>query len=270
MLQRLQEAFLGTFRNDNTRATYAQCLGRFLEEAGLNTLNDFRALTVAQAERAAHSLARSSSPKTASLCLTAARSFGSYLVREGYLKANPLREAKGPKVGDNVPHDNVLRPHELEALTTADLTRLERAVTICLLTQGWRASGLCSLTWRDVEQDSKGWSIEVLLKGGRRVRQRLRPESVEALQDLWEGMKAKASDFLFTSSSGKQLTRYDVHKIVTRSVQKACGRTVTPHGLRATCGSRMISEKGIEAARQWLMHSSINTTVRYSRWSVVE
>lgn len=88
---------------------------------------------------------------------------------------------------------------------------------------------------------------------------------INALHDYWKSRKVK-SDYAFTSSTGKSMTTRAMNSSLYTAVKnsKVIDRHISYHTLRHTCGSILYQKtKDMEFVREWLCHSSINTTQRY-------
>lgn len=183
----------------------------------------------------------------------------------GTKRGSPFEEVELPSFRGNIPEWNVLHPGELAKLEK-ELRghKLDRLVILALAMQGWRVNELCALKWSDLTVDKDGDTIASFIgKGGKPARQMVQPEVLKAAK-AWAGPAGKG---VFVLGG---FNRFDVHYIVTKWSKKVLGRRVTPHGLRATFISDVISRKGIEAARQLARHADIKTTQRYSRWVVMK
>lgn len=258
------DAWLAQYRVSLTRSAYRGALARFCEAGGISTLDDLRAVKAQDLPELVSRVA--GSPATIQQTLSAVRSLYRHLRLE-----DPTIGFRGPTIGDNVPDWNVLHPGDSQLVLDHLTDPHQRAVLLALVLQGWRVTELCRLTWGQVRQDREhGWVVEWRGKRNKLRTQGIQAAVLEAIQALGEppaGAK-RARAPLLPHPSGRAWTRFEVYNLVTRA-GKAAGRRITPHGLRATYISSVISRKGIEAARQLAGHSSLDTTSRYSRWQIV-
>ena len=262
----LTEAFARL--NPATRTRYQHVWTGFALEAKIIDLPALKALNGRGLEKVLDVMLTKYAPATVALTLAAVRC----VVRKGVqLDALPKDSTVGVKVpvGDNVPRNNVLLAGELEKLAKAlPLGTLERAVVLALALQGLRRAELCAATWGDVKKGSDGrLELHLVGKGGKPAVLGLQPLVLKAVQ-AWAGTEtcgAPNAPFI-AATPGVPLDEQQVYRMVNQITLKHLGHRATPHGLRATFGSDVIARKGIEVARQLMRHSSINTTVRYSRW----
>ncbi len=249
-----------------TQSAYRAALERFFRAAGLETLAQVKEL--GDFRKALRVLEKESAPATVAHTVSVVRQFYQALQVES-------PEVKDPTVGvhiqapDNVPDWNVLKQGDASELIELIPEPRDKAVVLTLVLQGWRVSEFCAMTWKNVRREGERWVVEWKAKRGKMRRQVLQPVVLEALRAAaGKGKKADLpSGPLVLNERGRAYTRDDVYHMVTR-YSKKLGRRVTPHGLRATYISSVISRKGIEAARQLAGHRSIATTQRYSRWVV--
>jgi site-specific recombinase XerD len=247
---------------DATKTSYRNALRRFLDIAGLTTLEAAEKLKSAQ--DVLSTLERDSEPATVAHTISVARQFYKHLKLSGRDVADPTF-GLAVKHADNVPDWNVL--HEGDSAKLLQLVKAprDRAVLLALILQGWRVSELANMQWRQLRETKTGWEVEWKAKGRKLRVQGLQASVLEAIRAL--GGREKPSDPLIPKSGQAPLTRKDIYRIVTK-YSKAFGRRVSPHGLRATYISSVISRKGIDAAKQLAGHKDISTTQRYSRWVV--
>jgi integrase/recombinase XerD len=207
--------------------------------------------------------------------LVAIKSFFKFLVREGYLLANPTSELELPRTRRALPA--VLSEAEmLKLLEVPDVQTLwgmrDRTLMETLYGTGLRNSELCSLTLDQVDlvthtvrlqkgkgnkgrvmplgQEAQHW-IEIYLE---KVRpQLLRSPNVQALfLDRW-GHAA--------------LTRNGLDQTFQRLSKKAgLGKNVTPHILRHSCATHMLRHgASLRHIQELLGHASLTSTEHYTR-----
>jgi len=258
------EQFVAKHKSKATKDAYRQALARFFAAGGLVTVDQVKVVAPEDLPRLLRALG--GSPATVKHTVSVARSFYAHLRAEDTSVVDPTTGFKTPPIGDNVPSWNVLHPGDPAEVLALIEDPHDRAVFLALLLQGWRCSELCALTWGQVrkEQDNR-WVVEWRGKRGKQRVQGLQPMVLEAVRALGGTVKPNAP--LLITRSGKPWTRNTVYAVITRYA-KLAGKHLSPHGLRATYISSVISRKGIEAARQLAGHSSLATTQRYSRWQI--
>lgn len=245
---------------------------RFLDHVDAPTLPKLLALTPPGAALAVEAMREAQyQPASIQVACSSARVFFRRLVAKGLVPSNPLSEIR-VKGGQNIPVWNVLQASEIEKLVEAPTGRhrlRDRAVILALVEHGFRASELCAIRWEQVIKEPDGRLVATVLgKGKKEARMRLKPRTVEAAL-AWSKSTRSSRPFIPMELDGTPLDRFEVHAIIT-TWAKSIGSKVTPHGVRATFISDVISRKGIETARKLARHASIGTTVRYSRWEVLD
>ncbi len=243
---------------ETTRAGYRDALARFFAAAEVTELKDLDGLDFPATVKA---LEKKYKPATVAQTVIALRQFLKFI------GAADLTVGFKSKPYDNVPDQNVLHEGDPALLLATVTDPRDRAVLTALMLQGWRVSDLCNLKWGNVRPGkiSGSWIVEFKTKRGKLRTQGLQAVVYELAVSLVD--KTTPSTPFIASASGAAFTRHEVYGLVTR-YSTLFGRRVTPHGLRATYISSVISRKGIEAARQLAGHKSLTTTQRYSRWQI--
>jgi len=210
--------------------------------------------------------------KTASLHMSAVRSFYNFLLEIKEIKQNPFEGIKNPKVEKKLP--NFLNNTEIQAMFEEtdikdDLTLRNVLIMEFLYTTGLRVSELCRIKLRDLNSDNQ--SIKVVGKGNKeRIiyykacnEELLNKYINEARNNILEGTP---SDYLFTSKSGKPLTTRTVENIVAKySTSKEIKTKVTPHTLRHTYATDLLNNGAdIRSVGELLGHESLSTTQIYT------
>ncbi len=245
---------------ENTRAGYDAAIARFLEAAGVADLPSF--LAFQDFPGAVKSLEKDYKPATVAQTVIALRQFCRFLAMPD------LTAGFKSKPFDNVPLENVLHEGDPALLLATVEDPRDRAVLTALMLQGWRVSDLCNLKWGNLRPGKApgSWIAEFKTKRGKLRTQGLQSAVYELAKGL-AGKKVSPSSPFIAGPSGEPFTRHEIYGLVTR-YSTLFGRRVSPHGLRATYISSVISRKGIEAARQLAGHKSLTTTQRYSRWQI--
>ena len=259
------EQFLARYPAKTTQSAYRDALERFFHAGGLTDLDAVKSVTREAFPGIIYKL--TCGPATVKHTVAAARAFYTFLRSLDYSIEDPTGGFKTPAVGDNAPAWNVLHQGEPQAVLEKIVDLHDRAVFLALVMQGWRVSELCNLRWSNIRQAQSGeWVVEWRGKRNKHRVQGLQNTVLEAVRAL--GGATKPSSPFLPTSKGEAWTRHEVYGLVTRYAKRA-GKRVTPHGLRATYISSLISRKGIEAARQLVGHKSMDTTMRYSRWTIL-
>lgn len=254
-----------------TRQGYRDSLRRFFNAAKVSTIAQATTLEREDFVRLIRELEKTFKPATINHTVAAVRQFYKSLRDEDRSIENPTEDYK-VKQPDNVPDWNVLHSGDPAPLLDKITNLRDRAVFLTLVLQGWRVSPLCSMRWSKIRKERDG----VLVAEFKDKRNKLRTQALQGAvvdaarawaKSIKAPMEGNAPFIVAEAGSLGPLTRHKVYAIVTK-YSSLFGRRVTPHGLRATYISSVISRKGIEAARQLAGHTSISTTQRYSRWQI--
>lgn len=247
----------------SSRAAYLVALRR-LEPLGLATVGDLGQLRPKAAQQLVEALQRTYAPATTSQTMAALKSVWRYLHREELVTNAPFVSLEPINVGDNVPAWNVLRKGELDRLLAAVSSAEERALLVLLGRQGLRVHEALALMWGQVQVVDDRRVLVFTGKGGKRTRLGLRRDVWTELVQLPSAKTHRPTELVLPYE------RSWAWKRVCALTKQHLGHRVTPHGLRATFVSTIIDTHGIEEARQAARHASISTTVRYSRWGVLD
>lgn len=263
-LNQIVDQFLAKYRSKSTKQAYRGALTRYFTAGELTTIAQVKAVTLEDLPKLVRKLG--GSPATVKHTLSVAKGFYAFLRAEDRNVVDPTLGFKSAPIGDNVPSWNVLHPGDPVEVLALIKDPHERAVFLALLLQGWRCSELCAMTWGHMRKEKDGrWLAEWKGKRNKQRVQGLQPAVLEAARALGGTVKPNAP-FLVTSR-GEPWTRHTVYAVIRKYAELA-GKHLSPHGLRATYVSSVISRKGIEAARQLAGHADIATTQRYSRWQI--
>ncbi len=253
-----------------TRETYEENLKNYQKFLDTYKIN-FKVITKDEANKyKAYLIQHKYQNKTASLNLSAVRSFYNYLEEIKVVSQNVFLSMHNPKVEKKLP--NFLKDNETAKLILEDksLTGIEARnnfIIVFLYATGLRVSELVSLKVSDLNSD---YTIKVMGKGSKEriifykaclaelndYLNRIRPEILEG----------KKSEYLFVSKSGKALTTRSVELIVKKYAnQKEIKSKVTPHTLRHTYATDLLNNGAdIRSVGELLGHESLSTTQIYT------
>ncbi len=220
--------------------------------------------------------------------LATLRSFFRFLCRQGRLPANPADLVSGAKRSVRMaPHLSVDETFQLLAAAgkagpaaeasgrqaAPMLAARDQAILELFYASGLRISELVGLNLPDM--DLEGGLVRVLGKGrkervvpvGREARKALRAYLDE--RDLRPGRDAAGPperEPLFLNWRGGRLTTRSVARIVLRRLQTSgLGKKITPHGLRHSFATHLLSGGAdLRAIQELLGHARLSTTQRYT------
>ena len=222
--------------------------------------------------------------------ISALRTFGRYLRREGWIEGDPAGMAATPRREQRVPAH--LSVGEMEKLlevpdTAQPLGRRDRAILELFYASGLRLSELVGLDLEDVNLSAR--VVRVMGKG---AKERLVPFNTSAAAALRAWLKDRAllanpksqipnpksqrpprrlptraaEEPLFVNFRGARLTGRSVQRLVARYVAQCSTRFgISPHALRHSFATHLL-ERGadLRAIQELLGHVQLSTTQRYT------
>jgi len=218
--------------------------------------------------------------------LAALRSFFRYLCRQGVLAANPAALIRAPRLPvRTTPHLSVDEAFQLLAAPSARqttgarrprkdaeaLVRRDRAILELFYASGVRIGELTGLV-RDHVDLHQGL-VRVLGKGRKERIVPVGRAALEALQGYLEvrgGLQSRGgageATALFLNARGGRLGARGVSRIVLRHlVASGLGKKITPHGLRHSFATHLLSAGAdLRVIQELLGHVRLSTTQRYT------
>ena len=212
--------------------------------------------------------------------LSALRTFGRYLRREGWMQGDPAGLAVAPKREQKVPAH--LSIDEMEKLlevpdTSEPLGRRDRAILELFYASGLRLSELVGLDLEDVNLAAR--MVRVMGKGGK---ERLVPFNTMTASALRAWLKdrvaltgrtvqrpkspAESEHPLFVNFRGSRLTGRSIQRLVARYVSQCSTRFgISPHALRHSFATHLLQRGAdLRAIQELLGHVQLSTTQRYT------
>ncbi|MBI4432815.1 MAG: tyrosine recombinase XerC [Candidatus Omnitrophica bacterium] len=257
-----------------TLSSYASDLRRFrrflenvsLEEADLVFFRRYLA----------HLNEKGFSKRTVARHVATLRTYYRFLVREGFVKKNPLMLLSTPKLQKKLPM--VLDEGEIQRLLESpedDLSgRRDRALLETIYSTGMRVSELVGLDVHGI--DFIGGVCRVLGKG---KKERLCPIGGQALRAIRRYLEARRQSKdadakpLFLNHSrhnrGSRLTTRSVRRVVDEYIEKTCRReNVSPHTLRHSFATHLLNRGAdLRSVQELLGHENLSTTQIYTHVS---
>ena len=210
----------------------------------------------------------------------AVKSFYAYLTSEGLVPGDPTEQIDSPKVDRYLPKS--LTPTQVDELLELPLRdptpeRLrDKGMLELLYATGVRVSELVALNLKDLNMESE--SIRCVGKSGR---ERILPISSSATTALEEYLDiartqlargtAQKTEALFLNHRGKRLTRQGFWLILKGYAEDMGLVDLTPHMLRHSFASHMLSGGAdIRSVQALLGHASLSTTQIYTQLNHAE
>lgn len=203
--------------------------------------------------------------------LSALRQFFRFLQQEEQVAANPVELLDSPRLPLKLP--KVLGEEEVAALLAAvdpstPLGLRDAALLEVLYATGLRVSELVGLTLKQV--DLRRGVVRPLGKGRKERLVPMVPQAVEKLRlYLTEGrprlLKGRDSPYLFLNRRGGRLTRQGFWKILRAYARKANLRQLSPHMLRHSFATHLLTRGANLRVLQLLLgHADLATTQIYT------
>lgn len=230
-------AFLGSYRNANTRRGYAQTLNvwfAWCRQHGLDPLRSIKRhhieLWLRQIEEVEGLM-----PRTICGRLNGLAGYYKTAVMDGYLEGSPMAYVKRPRV-ERVSSTDYLTRVELGRVIEEAEKRRPRDVAICCLLglNGLRVSEVIGIDIEDLGRERGYKTAIVRRKGDKTQTIPLSPRTAWAVEQT---VGSRTSGPLFTSlrTPGKRLARNDIQGMVKRYARKAMvpiNKSISPHSFR--------------------------------------
>jgi len=204
--------------------------------------------------------------------VAAARSFFNFMMTEGNMKDNPSQNVGSPKVGRALPKpisiSQVRRLLEEPTKESKPEAKRDTAILHLLYASGMRVSELVSLNLNDI--DIGGGFVRCFGKGHK---ERLIPIAPRAAQVVDEYVKESRPRLvhsqdelsLFVNARGERLTRQGLWQILKEYAKSAELEGITPHTLRHSFATHMLSGGAdLRSVQELLGHANISTTQVYT------
>jgi len=259
-------------RSEHTARSYAQAVGRFLEETG----KPVSRITVADAANYLGSLSGLSAASRAHH-ISAVRSFLKYCQGQGIIPQTPLDALRRPRVAITS-MNRYLAQDEAERLLRASHEVSPQCYAACatLLLTGLRVSELASAQWRHLFRDPEGrLGLLVVGKGGKERVVKVRDDLFALLceergrRGLLTKLDGRDRTPLLAGRRRKPYTTRGLHKLVAGAAKAASiDKPVSPHWLRHSFAT--LAAVGGAPAYQLqadLGHARLETSQRYVHWA---
>ncbi len=208
---------------------------------------------------------REYAPGTISRRLATLNRFFRHLKKEEAIDSNPVELVDRPRNRDKYP--DYLSEEEVEQLLKEPSVEnsgglLERTVLELLYGCGLRASELVNLKGENID-----WERGEIRVEGKGSKQRIVPAGRQALKWLrkyaeeFEPAPGSRQGDFFITATGNSLSRQKVWEIVKKNARKAGLNDVSPHTLRHSFATHMLSRGAdLRSLQEMLGHSDVGTT----------
>ncbi len=226
--------------------------------------------------------ARNLRKRTVARKVSSFRSFFKFLLREGYIKANPVAGISSPKLEKRLPIfldvDKVTRLVECPEKKTL-LGLRDRAILETLYSTGMRVSELVGLNIGRV--DFIGGIVKVFGKGRKERLIPIGDRALRAIRDYLAMETSKKEDTrapfqnteyfgtgraLFLNKNNKRLTDRGIQSMVNKYIQRASLKEkISPHTLRHSFATHLLDRGAdLRSVQELLGHASLSTTQIYT------
>ncbi len=198
--------------------------------------------------------------------LSSLRSFFKFLMREGFIKSNPIASVSSPKLDKHLPlfltEEEVVKLIEFPASASV-LSLRDRAMLETFYSTGMRISELVGLNLEDV--DFISGVVKVLGKGKKERIVPIGDKAISVIRSYLDKRKQQTSA-LFLNKSGRRLTTRGVRGIVDKYMHTAGLRQgVSPHTLRHSFATHMLNRGAdLRCVQELLGHANLSTTQIYT------
>jgi integrase/recombinase XerC len=254
----------------HTVMAYQRDLNALLGFCEREQLESFAVLDSYHVRRfAAESHRRGLGPRSVARRLSAVRTFLSYLVEIGAVKANAGVHVQAPKPPKHLP--STLDADQVASLLAISgdepLEIRDRAILELFYSSGLRLAELVGLNLGEV--DAADRTVRVLGKGSKA---RVVPVGRKALAALHDWLQVRprlashGEPALFVSRKGRRISRRSVQMRVNHWAKvQAVPSGVYPHMLRHSFATHLLeSSKDLRAVQEMLGHASLSTTQIYT------
>ncbi len=210
--------------------------------------------------------ARNLSKRTISRKISTLKSFFKFLLREGYLKANPAAAVVYPRLEKTLPKflTEVEMKRFIDSIPVDTVRHIrDRAIFELLYTSGVRISEMLNLTLDDIDLVSG-----VIVVKGKGKKERLLPlgEPAQRIVQLYLEKRSGKDNFLIQNRFGKKISAVGIRKIMDAWIAKlSFSRHISPHMFRHSFATHLLNRGAdLRSVQELLGHSNISTTQIYT------
>ena len=266
----------------NTLAAYRRDLSRyvsFLRVEGRTSLDDVSKEDVASFGRVLATGGDGGSPLAPSSVgrtIVAVRGWHRFAAGEGWTTADPSRDVKPPQTPKRLPKaidvDQVFAILEASERQGGSVGLRDHALLEFLYATGARISETVGLDVDDLDLEGGAESVRLRGKGGK---ERVVPVGTAAAQSLKAylvrargplSVLGKGTAALFLNSRGERMSRQSAWAILKSTAERAEVAGVSPHTLRHSFATHMLSGGAdVRVVQELLGHASVTTTQVYTK-----
>jgi len=209
------------------------------------------------------------SPRSVQRCLSAARTFFDFLIREGHCSRNAAQDVRAPKPKKRLPAtlDADLMGRLLAFRVDDSLSARDKAMMELFYSSGLRLAELVGLNVTAV--DLKDRTVRVLGKG---KKTRIVPVGRQAIDALKKWLEERAGlvklgvDALFVGRGGRPLSVRAVQlRVGVWGRRQGVGVHIHPHMFRHSFATHLLESSGnLRGVQELLGHANIGTTQIYT------
>ena len=272
--------FLAVEKNasDNTISAYRSDLAQFEKsiagqsgtaDSSWESITDKMLLTFVEELRG-----RSYKAATVARKVAAVKSFFSFMASEGILTCDPTEDLRSPQVGKALPRTLTLEEVdellEQPARKSTPVAQRDKAMLEMAYATGMRVTELVSLDVAHVALESVPVTVRGIGKGDQERALPLYQRAVDELRQYIFHVRPKMvrnrnEAALFVNRRGGRLTRQGFWLILKNYARDAGLDAITPHTLRHTYATHMLSGgMPLRNVQEALGHASISTTQIYT------
>jgi integrase/recombinase XerC len=210
------------------------------------------------------------SSKTINRKISSLKSFYKYQLKTGALIKSPMGTIIAPKISKRLPQfvEQIDMDHLFQHMPFSDdwKGRTERLVILLFYSTGMRLSELIQL--KESQIDASHQQVKVLGKGNK---ERIIPINKDLISQLQlyiaeKPTKAKSSEHLFVTESGKPLQPRSVYSFIHAKLAEVTTiKKKSPHILRHSFATHLMNNGAdLNAVKELLGHSSLAATQVYT------
>ena len=207
--------------------------------------------------------------------VAAVKSFFSFMAAEGILTGDPTEDLRSPQVGKALPRTLTLEEVdellEQPARKSTPVAQRDKAMLELAYATGMRVTELVSLDVAHVALESDPVTVRGIGKGDQERALPLYQRAVDELRQYIFHVRPKMvrnrnEAALFVNRRGGRLTRQGFWLILKNYARDAGLESITPHTLRHTYATHMLSGgMPLRNVQEALGHASISTTQIYTQ-----